>query len=146
MYLFLKERRLTPFVRNGYEHGEWWCEPSNYAWDADTGSSIDVSDLKPPQFLSAGALASAKSERVKLTEIGNAPPYLARYALEWADRSPADPRIPESLFIAFESTGWDKYGCGTEFELRKQIGEILMAKYPQTEFAKKVRDELAAEQ
>ncbi len=145
-YLILKDRRMTPFVRNGYEYQDWWCEPSDYAWDGDTGSMIEIATIRRPPFLTQSNLAASKSERARLTDVGNAPRYLANYVLDWAKRSPADPRVPESLAIAFDATAWNKFGCGNDWDIRKEVGSVLTTKYPNSPWTEAVRKELEAEE
>jgi hypothetical protein len=83
-------------------------------------------------------LAAAKTERAKLITIGDAPKFLADKVLAWQKRSPADRRIPESLYIVYLANGWTKYGCGNNEELQTQIGDLLKHRYPQSEWTQKM--------
>ncbi|HEY8560848.1 MAG TPA: hypothetical protein VIL74_10775 [Pyrinomonadaceae bacterium] len=150
-YLILKNPMFSPYLEDGlgkadnefnsWDANDWWCAPYDTEYDATTGTDVKVKPPPKPRFLSAAQSGAAQDERKKLAEIGDAPKFFGEKTLEWTRLAPADKRVPELLFIAWEANGWTKYGCGNNVELRQQLGDVLKKKYPQSEFAQKVRDE-----
>ena len=140
LFFLLKNPILSPDIDDGmgktdneqgeFDANDWWCAPYN-----PENSEYAVA---PPRFLTQQQLAAAKAERAKLIAIGDAPKYLADKVLAWQKRSPADRRIPESLYIIFQANGWTKYGCGNNEELQTQIGGLLKRRYPQSEWTQKM--------
>jgi hypothetical protein len=151
LYLILKNPGLTPFLEDGlgkadnefgsFDANDWWCAPYEMQYDEETGTEVKVKPPPKPLFLTAPQSAAAQAERKKLTELGDAPKFMAGKVLEWARLAPTDPRVPESLFIVWEANGWTKYGCGNNEELRQQLGDHLKKKYPQSEWTQKVIEE-----
>ncbi len=144
LFLILKNESLSPYVPGGlgssqeqYSYASrWWCAPYDEYYDETTGASVPRTAIRKPVFLSAAQSKKAHDEMKSLKEIGDAPKYLGDKVLEWAKLFPRDKRIPESLFIVYESNEWDKYGCGGVQELRKAAADILQTKYPNSEFTK----------
>jgi hypothetical protein len=57
--------------------------------------------------------------------------------------SPNDTRVPEALFIAAKANESYKYGCSGwehDAELRKEAASLLKEKYPNSEWALKLRE------
>ncbi len=154
-YLILKNPVFTPYLEDGlgkadnefntWDGNDWWCAP--YDSEYDDTQNIEVPKKLPtkPMFLTVAQSNAAQAERKKLKDIGDAPKFLAVKILEWARLAPADKRVPELLFIVWEANGWTKYGCGNNVELREEIGNILIKKYPQSEWTKKVLEEMKQE-
>lgn len=144
LFLILKHEELTPYVPSGFGESyeqisyasRWWCAPYEEYYDESTAQSAPRSSIFRPPFLTAAQSKSAQAEMKRLKEIGDAPKYLGEKVLEWAKLFPRDRRVPESLFIVYETNDWDKYGCGGVQELRKAAAETLQTKYPNTDFAK----------
>ena len=149
LFLILKNETFSPYVPGGlgspqeqYTYASrWWCAPYDEYYDETTGQSLPRSTIPKPSFLTAAQSRTAQIEMKKLKEIGDAPKYLGDKVLEWSRLFPRDRRIPESLFIVYESNDWDKYGCGGNSELRKAAANVLKTKYPRTEWARKVEPE-----
>jgi hypothetical protein len=151
LYLILKNPMLTPLLEDGigksdnefnlWDANDWWCEPYVGETNEETGETTPAKLPPRPAFLTAAQSNAAQTERKKLSEIGDAPKFMGEKVLEWARLAPADRRVPESLFIVYEANGWTKYGCGSNEELRAQIGNVLKKKYPQSEWTQKVLDE-----
>jgi hypothetical protein len=40
-----------------------------------------------------------------------------------------------------EANGWTKYGCGNNEELRDELTKLLKARYPSSEFVRKLETE-----
>jgi hypothetical protein len=146
LFFILKNPVLGPLIADGlgkgdnefgeFDSNDWWC--TSYDIDfSDEGENTNQ-PTQPPKFLTAAQLKAAKDERAKLKEIGDAPAFLGRKVLEWAARSPADRRIPESLYITYKANGWTKYGCGNNEELHNKIGAFLKRRYPGNEWTQKL--------
>jgi hypothetical protein len=151
-YLILKNPMFTPFLedsfgksdneQNVWDGNDWWCAPYDQEYDETLNQEVPKRLPPKPMFLTAAQSAAAQAERKKLKEIGDAPKFFGDRALEWARLAPADKRVPEILYIVWEANGWTKYGCGNNTELRQEVGELLIKKYPQSEWTKKVLKEL----
>lgn len=146
LFLILKHEALSPYVPSGFGEtheqisyaSRWWCAPYDEIYDETTQKSYPRSSLPKPVFLTAAQTKAATDEMAKLKEIGDAPKFLGEKVLGWQKLFPNDKRIPESLFIVYESNDWDKYGCGGVQELRKAAGDILRTKYASSSFARDV--------
>lgn len=148
VFIILNNPVLSPLVEYGFGKTEnefdsygsenWWCAP--YEADEEDLESSNK-PLPKPVFLTEAHSRAAKTERKKLIEIGDAPRFLGEKVLEWAKRAPADKRVPESLFFAFQANGWNKYGCGNSDEMREEIRDVLTKRYPNSEWTKKMDNE-----
>ncbi len=155
LYLMLKNPLFSPYLEDGlgkadnefgqWDANDWWCAPYETEYDETTGAEVKTKLPPKPMFLTAAQSTAAQSERKRLVLIGDAPKFFGEKVLEWARLSPLDKRVPESLFMVYEANGWTKYGCGSNDELRKQIGETLLKKYPQSEWTKKYQEEEKAQ-
>jgi hypothetical protein len=150
LYLILKNPMLSPLLDdslgtdnefNMWDSDDWWCAPYTGETDEVTGETNKPQLPPKPSFLTPAQSNAAQAERKKLADLDDAPKFLGEKILEWTRLAPADRRVPESLYIAFEANGWTKYGCGNNEELRAKIGSVLKKKYPQSEYAQKVLDE-----
>lgn len=148
-YLILKNEDITPFISSGIgdEGGQytfatrWWCEPYSTYYDDYDENSVPAASFPRPPFLKKAQADAGLAEMKKLKAIGDAPKYLGKNVLEWAKLRPKDKRIPESLYIVYESNGWDKYGCGNDEDLRNAAASLLRAKYPDSEWTAKLESE-----
>ena len=121
--------RLTAAHRIDNFRDNWWCAFKPPSTENGTGS-LD--------FLSEADKAKAKDEVARLAGLPVGANYLAAQAVEWAKRSPKDPRVPEALHLAVRAT---RYGC-TDQETGKYSREafrLLHAKYPKSEWATKTK-------
>ena len=151
LFLILKSENLTPYISSGMGTPaenysayatQWWCAPYELNYDANTGEEKPYQRPKKPSFLTQAQSDLARTELTKLKDVGDAPKFLGEKVLEWAKTaSLTDKRVPESLYIVYESNGWDKYSCANNTELRLEIGNLLKKRYPQSEWAGKVIDE-----
>ncbi len=151
LYLILKNPMFSPYLEDGldkadnefntWDANDWWCAPYDTEYDEQTSTEVKIKPPPKPLFLNAAQSSDAQAERKKLIQIGDAPKFMGEKTLEWARLAPTDKRVPELLYIVWEATGWTKYGCGNNDELRIQIGDVLKKKYPQSEFTQKVLDE-----
>lgn len=142
LFIMLRNPILTPVVEIGFDAdndaGEWdadnwWC-----SWTFNTENEEPSSIPSPPKFLTAAQLSLAKSERSRLMNVGDAPEFFGKQVLEWARLVPADKRVPEALYLAWKSNGWNKYGCGTGPEAQEPIANVLKTKYPNSDWTKKL--------
>ncbi|MEP6945953.1 MAG: hypothetical protein ABJA02_08555 [Acidobacteriota bacterium] len=151
LYFIVKNPLFSPYIEDGigktdndfgqWDSNDWWC--SSYMAEAessDTGEAPKAVAV-PPKFLTAVQKQTAAAERKKIIDLGDAPQILAKRVLEWAARSPADPRIQESLYIAHQANGWTKYGCGNNEELQKQIADLMNKRYAQSPWTRKLTEE-----
>ena len=154
LYIMLKFPSLTPWVRAGipefsttekseyYFELSWWCRPDETEFQND---GTEVKKQVPiPRFLSPKDLLTAKRERTELMDIGDAKSYLGELVLDWAKRSPSDPRIPEALYIGAKANQSYKYGCGgweRDEEVRNALEKLLREKYPRSEWTAKLNEE-----
>ena len=155
LYVLLKFPNLSPLVLGGvptsdtaeerdyYFQNSWWCTPSNTEYDIHNERDVPKIVAKP-QFLTAGQLGTARAERAKLIELGDGKSYLGKKAIEWANASPADARVPEALFIAAKANESYKYGCNgweSDKETKQQAETILRTRYPQSPWTAKLPQE-----
>ncbi|MBX3288576.1 MAG: hypothetical protein KF855_04455 [Acidobacteria bacterium] len=153
LYMLVKNPKLTPFIEGGlgkanndpdpWDTDNWWCEPYDEVYDEETENTVNRSSIKPPAFITPAHKAAVDREREKLKGFGDATTYLGNRVLEWARRSPNDARIPESLYVMHTANGWSKWSCGGNFELQKEIGELLKRRYPNSPWTRKLISEEA---
>ena len=154
IYAWLKFPGLEPVVDIGVGRDtalnkqdslrdNWWCGASlNAIPDADdehTGPmSFTAFTEQSPLFLSTAQQAAGKREWKTLTGLGAAPNYIAQQVIQWANKSPADERVPEALHLAVTTT---RYGCTDDQTGRwsKAAFDLLHRKYPNTTWAKKTK-------
>ncbi len=145
LFLLLKNPILTPFLEDGFgrtdneinsfDIDDWWCQP----YESD-GTDEDYAPKKPG-FITNSQMLAAKAELAKLTALGDAPVYLGKKVFAVQKRMPLDKRIPESLYIVYEANGWKKYGCGNDEQIRNAARDLLLKRYPKSEWTKRMVDE-----
>ncbi|MDM7923427.1 MAG: hypothetical protein QUS14_14105, partial [Pyrinomonadaceae bacterium] len=148
LYMLIKNPMMTPLIEDGlgktdntadvWDVNDWWCEPYDETYDESTGQIVPRSSLKRPSFITGAHFEASSREREKLKSIGDAPKYLAEQALALARRSPNDKRVPELLFLMHKANGWSKWGCGSNFELQKEIGELMRRRYPSSPWTRQL--------
>jgi hypothetical protein len=139
LYILLKFPALRPLVdpitgqtmsrdlsKIDNYRGNWWC-----AQETKDSSSTDSI-----HFLNAPQQAAGKREHDQIADLGPAPNYLSRQAVEWAKRTPNDSRVPEALHLAVRST---RYGCSDKQtgRLSKAAFDLLKTRYASSPWAKK---------
>ena len=149
-FLSLKFPGLRPFVSNGvgrttavddidsYRDNYWCTEPPVPLGGAPSEDEQSKSrSVETPDFLS-GSKALADRQYASLQALGTAPNYLCRIAIEWAQKTPNDPRAPEALHLAVRST---RYGCTDKDTGRwsKAAFDFLHSRYPNTTWAKNTK-------
>jgi hypothetical protein len=116
--------------------GNWWCAEEQT--DEDRGRYNFYPFKYPsvyPNFLTAEQTAGATRERKQLMSLGNSATALARRAIEFANKNPNHPQVPEILHLAVRST---RYGCTDEEtgKYSKQAFDILHKRYPNSAWTK----------
>ncbi len=148
LYFVLKNPVLTPYIEDGmgktdneqgdFDSNDWWCAPYDTEYDEATSSEIPKKLPPRPAFLTPVQVKAAQTERKRLTEIGDAPKFLADKVLDWAKKNPTDRRVPEALYIVITANGWTKYGCGNDEEKRDVLSAYLKSHYPGSEWTTKL--------
>ncbi|HTH50347.1 MAG TPA: hypothetical protein VL501_00340, partial [Pyrinomonadaceae bacterium] len=151
LFFVLKNPILNPYIPDGmgrtnneqdtWADDNWWCAPYDTEWDESSDSEVPRKLPKRPAFLTPAQAAAAQAERKKLSDIGDAPKFLAEKVQAWAKRSPADRRVPEALYIVIQANGWTKYGCGNNEELRDEMSRYLRSHYPGSEWVRKLDED-----
>jgi len=133
--------RETPITERDTYRDNWWCSASyNNVPNADETTK----ESKPftsqtdgaPQFLSQQLLATGAKQFQTISSGGSAPNYLCQQVIDWANKNPADPRVPEALHLAVTTT---RRGCTDANSGRwsKAAFDLLHRKYGSTTWAKK---------
>jgi hypothetical protein len=156
LFILLRFPNLSPYIAAGlpsfdtvedvdyYFESSWWCRLATTDYNDDGHEVVKV--VRRPDFLDPKELAAAASERKKLDEIGDGKSYLGKLVLQWARVSPRDPRIPESLFIAFKANESYKFGCGGwdhDEDVQREVADLLFQHYPESAWAAKVRESMS---
>lgn len=152
LFFILKNPYFSPYLEDGmgktdnefgqWDSNDWWC--SSYLADAENADNGEPKvDVVPPRFLTAAQKQAASAEYKRIIALGDAPQFLAERVVAWAERAPADPRVPESLYIVHQANGWTKYGCGNNEDLQKKIADIMNKRYPRSEWTRKLTEEAA---
>lgn len=140
--------RRTPLQQQDSYRDNWWCTAAYVTPDKEADKEVDNESTGPPSFtaenthpllfLSAPEKAAAEREWNALVAPGAAPNYISQQVIQWANRMPADPRVPEALHLAVQTT---RYGCTDQQTGRwsKAAFDLLHRKYPNTPWAKKTR-------
>lgn len=148
LFFMLKNPILSPYIEDGmgktdnaqgeFDSNDWWCAP----YDEDANTEVPMALPPRPAFITPVQTQTAQAERKRLKEIGDAPKFLADKVMAWSKAYPADKRVPEALYIAIQSNGWTKYGCGNNTELHDEFAAYLKKHYPDSEWtAKLISDE-----
>jgi hypothetical protein len=151
IYAWLKFPGLEPVVEIGLGRSpalneqdtyrnNWWCSaafPDESEGHSENGAAQSVKKRTPSAlFLSEAQQAEGAKEWSTLNAFGAAPNYLCRQAVQWATKNPTDPRAPEALHLAVNST---RHGCTDKETGRwsKAAFDLLHSKFPGTTWAKK---------
>jgi hypothetical protein len=139
--------RFTPLNERDIYRDNWWCEqaPGSYVpvdegqSAGDTTANSQASGMATPlapDFLSTAQREAGKRERAALLSLGSGPNYLAREAVDWGNRMPNNPRIPEALHLAVMAT---RYSCVDEKTgpLSRAAWQLLHTRYKNSVWAKK---------
>lgn len=152
-YAWLKSPGLEPVVDIGVGRttkiqeqetyrDNWWCRAAFPPTEGEGESTNDAPlsftsrAVHPLLFLSNAQKIAGEREANALNQLGAAPNYIAREAIQFANRMPNDPRMPEALHLAVKTT---RYGCTDKETGRwsKAAYDLLHRKYPNSTWAKK---------
>ncbi|HEX2269081.1 MAG TPA: hypothetical protein VHH35_06085, partial [Pyrinomonadaceae bacterium] len=134
--------RTSPLQFQTSYRDNWWCGNAYYLPEEEkenevTGPpSFTANNTHELLFLSASEKENAKQQWSTLGALGAAPNYISQNVVQWATRTPADPRVPEALHLAVMTT---RYGCTDKNSGRwsKAAFDLLHRKYPNSTWAKK---------
>lgn len=122
-----------PLMEDDYgdASGWWWgASPIQKTQGASTGMGESESEPEEfdPEFLTAPQRAQLKQQIAKLEKVETAPNYFAKIVLAYAQKHPADPRVPEALHYGVKCT---RYGSTDDasHKLSKQMFTMLHTKY-----------------
>ncbi|HYM13806.1 MAG TPA: hypothetical protein VEU62_23910, partial [Bryobacterales bacterium] len=141
--------RLTPLGQVNDLRDNWWCRfdlgqgldvPNrNKLWEKwmkdEPGGKPDPDAALPfPAFVTAAQQAAARAQWERIFAVGAAPNYLSRAVVGWAKTHPNDPRVPEALHLAVEST---RIGCVDKetSQWSRAAFELLHQRYPKSPWA-----------
>lgn len=154
IFMWLKTPGMEPVVDQGLGRqgvltaqdtyrDNWWCSaayPSiaTEPEDADSLPSFTADKKYEPPFLSASQRAAATREYSIISRFGAAPNFLARQVIQWANTNPTDPRVPEALHLAVNTT---RFGCTDKDTGRwsKSAFDLLHRRYGNTTWARKTK-------
>ena len=72
---------------------------------------------------------------------GNAKKLIGKLVIEWAEKSPSDPRVPEALFVAAMANQSYKYGCSGwehDADLQAEAEDLLLERYSDSPWTAKL--------
>lgn len=103
--------------------GNWWCLEKDTPWDY-------------PNFLTPEQKTTAITEQKKITAAGESATFLARRAVDFANKNMTNPNTPEILHLAVRST---RYGCrdNQTLQFSKAAFDILHKKFPKSPWTAK---------
>lgn len=118
-----------PLLEDDYgdASGWWWGSnpTSQPTRDSDDDSVVVMFD---PIFVTPAQKTQAAQQIAKLTKVETAPNYFAKIVLAFAQKHPADPRVPEALHYAVKCTRYGSTDDATT-KLSKQMFNVLHTKY-----------------
>jgi hypothetical protein len=127
----------------GYATGSaipWCASPREYPndqtyWGSGPESMVLV---PPPPFLTEAERKQAEIERIALDHTDSQANYYVRVVLEFAEKHPDDPRVPEALSRAVKNT---RMNCNNNRtgDLSKRAFDLLHNRYPDTTWAKNTK-------
>lgn len=149
-YALLKLPGLEPYVRRDLGRDDtpeeldsfrdnWWCadfSQSPGGYEAE-GIPFRYSSLRKPDFVAPEMEKRAGEETAALEGLGAGAVALCRRVLDWAQKRPDDPLVPEALHRAVLAT---KLGACKDDEFTtysKRVFNLLHKSYPKSEWTKK---------
>jgi hypothetical protein len=121
----------------------WWCRmdarpPSTRYSEPQLALHPFETQLPDPAFLTASQRTLAQQEWQRLRDVDAAPNELGRRALDWAYRTPGDPRVPEVLHRVVQAV---RLGCtdASSGAIAKAAFQLLHARYARSPWAARTR-------
>jgi len=147
---FISFTEETTFAQIDNYHDNWWCSfappPKDEYWGynyyrmfsplRDPLKEIYPDGVVPePGFLRNEEKTAASEEQAALVALPSAPRWLGKFAVEWAEAHPDDPRVPEALHCVVRA--W-RYGCteSTGENYSKQAFQLLHSRYSTSDWTK----------
>jgi len=118
-----------------------WCAsprafPNDQTYWGTSPESLGVAS--PPAFLTEAERKQAESEHSTLERTDSQANYYVRTVLEFADKHPDDPRVPEALSRAVKNTRMNCNNTRTG-DLSERAFNLLHKRYPDTSWAKNTK-------
>lgn len=132
--------RQPPLNQQDVYRDNWWCSAAYPDASDDQKQSTENATLKPkewtPAFVSEAQRTRGEHEFKALIGLGAAPNYLCRETVLWGRKNANDPRVPEALHLAVNTT---RHGCTDKETGRwsKAAFDLLHTRYPTSTWAKK---------
>jgi hypothetical protein len=131
--------RQTPLNEQDGYRDNWWCSAAYTAaanTAEDDAKKRAANEVKAPAFLTRVQQANASKEYALLNSLGAAPNYISQQVMAWATRNPSDPRVPEALHLAVNSS---RYGCTDKQtgKWSKAAYDFLHRRYPNNAWTKR---------
>lgn len=127
----------------GYDIGSMvaWCASTRAFSEASTGwpePSQPATPLAPPPFLTEAQRKQAETEQTALDHVDSQANYYTKVVLEYAQKHPEDPRVPEALSRAVKNT---RLNCNNPRtgELSEAAFNLLHKRYGDTSWAKNTK-------
>ncbi len=161
VYILLKTPGLMPTMRTGLPRelpinrvGYYFSRPSAEWWptkpaptyggknDGELTSCLKLfypdGKVPVPTFLTVDERAAGAKEWQEISSLEDAPSFMGRAALAWAENHPDDPRVPEALHLVVRA---GQYGLGSRgmSDLSRKAFRMLHQKYPKSEWAAKTK-------
>jgi tetratricopeptide (TPR) repeat protein len=134
--------RQTPLSQQDTYRDNWWCgaafQPTQGENEEEGPTSFTARNTQPLLFVSPVEKTTAAREWATLNAAGAAPNYISSEVIQWATKTPNDPRVPEALHLAVNTT---RFGCTDKETGRwsKSAFDLLHRKYPNTSWARKTK-------
>lgn len=154
LFLILKDGEFSPYISGGFDYEaqeevdiwvdeRWWCEQYDTGYD-NHGNERDKASYFVPPFLPPTTMAQAKRERTDLKKTNDAVSYLTNRVIAWAGTANTDKRLPEALYVIFQSNQWVKYGCGqVQDGMREKTLNMLRTRFPRSQWTQKAITDMA---
>jgi hypothetical protein len=120
-------------------------DPGGSLWQIGWWSTAgrDIGYVEPPGFLTPEQRAAASEEWRRLTDAGPGPVVYCTRALSVARESPLDPRVPDLLYRAVQSTrfatDWSPGGTERIARASRRVFVLLHSRYARSEWARRTR-------
>ena len=120
----------------------WWCKP----WNDRNTTEEKPSPLPAPAFVSAQQKSLAESEYQRLQQLPDAVALIGQRVLDYADKSPDDPQVPEALALTVRASHyacqtWDASSSGDTKSaytpVSKAAFQLLHSRYPKSPWTAK---------
>lgn len=149
LYLLLKFPGMRPYVEEGLARltalqeiddyrDNWWRRFNGEEESEDPAPATTVINPSSPGFLTPAERSAFAAEKRKLEALQCGSNELCLRAVDWARRSPGDPRLPEALHLAVKST---RFGCRDKQtrQYSKLAYDTLHKQYPNSPWAKQTK-------